>query len=207
MSAQLQIVNPTMARKTSAGFRVALTGAAIGTVSRLASAQVDVDPADLVESATGNSSRLILIGGAVAALAIVGWFAIMWRRREPIPRYQGGKEMESSPYEQVMAELQGIRLRISGGDGRSYLPKVERLVHIFADRAGVIGARTMDREALTKALSGVSLSPEHIKVLSRILQQCEKARSEESVKLDFDPMDMVKDFQAIVRELERGEVV
>ncbi len=130
---------------------------------------------------------------------------IMWRRREPIPRYSGGKEVESSQYEQVLAELQGIRLRISGGDGRAYLTKIERLIHIFADRAGVIGGRSMDREALTKAMAGVSLAPEHIKVLSRILLQCEKARTEEPVKLDFDPLDMVKDVQSIVMEVDRGE--
>lgn len=192
-------------RRKSTIRQTAPTTAAFVLTSSLAYAQVD--PAEVVETAAGNSSRLILIGGAVAVVAIVVWFVIMWRRREPAPRFQGGREMESSQYEQVMAELQGIRLRISGGDGRAYLPKVERLVHIFADRAGVIGARNMDREALTKALSGISLSPEQIRVLSRILMQCEKARSEESVKLDFDPMDMVKDFQAVVRELERGEVV
>jgi hypothetical protein len=91
-----------------------------------------------------DGERLILIGGAVALLILGGWFMIMWRKREPIPRFRGGREVESSQYEQVTAELQGIRLRISGGDGRSYLPKVERLIHIFADRMGVIGARTMD---------------------------------------------------------------
>lgn len=154
-----------------------------------------------------SSGTLVLMGGAVALAVIGGWFMIMWRKREPIPRYRGGKEIESSPYEQVAAELQGIKLRISGGDGRAYLPKIERLVHIFADRAGVIGARTMDREALTKALTAASLSPEQIKTLSRILLQCEKARTEESIKLDFDPMDMVKDFQAVVRDLEREETV
>lgn len=152
-----------------------------------------------------SSGTLVLIVGGAALAAIGGWFMIMWRKREPIPRYRGGKEVESSPYEQVAAELQGIKLRISGGDGRSYLPKVERLVHIFADRAGIIGARTMDRETLTKALSAAPLSPEQIKTLSRILLQCEKARTEESIKLDFDPMDMVKDVQSIVRELEREE--
>lgn len=205
MSAQHKVMIQSTMKRTLTGWRSAAAGGSLWVATRLAPAQLDVDPAEVVGGA--DNSNLILIGGAVAALMIVAWFIIMWRRREPIPRYQGGKEMESSPYEQVMAELQGIRLRISGGDGRSYLPKVERLVHIFADRAGVIGARSMDREALTKALSGVSLAPEHIRVLGRILQQCEKARSEESVKLDFDPMDMVKDFQAIVRELERGEAV
>jgi hypothetical protein len=152
-----------------------------------------------------DNERLILIGGAVALLILGGWFMLMWRKREPIPRFRGGREVESSQYEQVTAELQGIRLRISGGDGRAYLPKVERLIHIFADRMGVIGARTMDMEALTKALSATSLAPEQIKTLSRILSQCHKARREESGKLDFDPLDMVKDFQAIVREVDREE--
>jgi hypothetical protein len=194
--------NPVLNRRNA---RFALLTVATMVMSATRSLQAQVDPAGLVGSAADNSGRLILIGGIVAVLAIGGWFMIMWRRREPIPRYSGGKEVESSQYEQVLAEIQGIRLRISGGDGRSYLPKVERLIHIFADRAGVIGGRNMDREALTKALSGISLAPEHIRVLGRILLQCEKARTEESVKLDFDPMDMVKDFQAIVQELDRGE--
>jgi hypothetical protein len=151
----------------------------------------------------GPSGSMILAGGAVALVLIGGWFMFMWRKREPIPRYRGGREVESSHFEQVLAELQGIRLRISGGDGRAYLPKIERLVHIFADRSGIIGARAMDREALTKALGAASLSPEQIKTLGRILAQCEKARIEDTAKLDFDPLDMVKDFQAIVKELDR----
>lgn len=153
-----------------------------------------------------SSGSLVLIGGAFALILIGGWFMFMWRKREPIPRYRGGR-VESSHYEQVLAELQGIRLRISGGDGRAYLPKIERLVHIFADRSGVIGARAMDREALTKALGAAALSPEQIKTLGRILSQCEKARLEDSIKLDFDPLDMVKDFQAIVKELDREVAV
>jgi hypothetical protein len=171
----------------------------------LPTAWAQTDTPGFASRAAANGGTLILIGGAIALAVIGGWFMIMWRRREPIPRYQGGREVESSPYEQVAAELQGIKLRISSGDGRAYLPKVERLVHIFADRAGVIGARTMDREALTKALSAAPFSPEQIKTLARVLLQCERARTEESIKLDFDPMDMVKDFQSIVRELEREE--
>lgn len=180
----------------------ATTVAVLGMMPTFALAQSS-EPGNLPVASA--NTRIALIAGAVVLILIGGWFVFMWRKREPIPRYRGGKEVESSQYEQVTAELQGIRLRISGGDGRSYLPKVERLVYIFADRAGVIGARTMDREALSKALNASPLAPDQIKTLSRILSQCEKARTEESVKLDFDPMDMVKDFQAIVQELEREE--
>jgi hypothetical protein len=155
-------------------------------------------------SGEGNE-RYFLIGGAVVLLLLGGWFMFMWRKREPIPRFRGGREVEASNYEQVTAELQGIRLRISGGDGRAYLPKVERLIHIFADRMGVIGARTMDAEALTKALAATALAPEQIKALSRMLSQCHKAKREETGKLDFDPLEMVQEFQAIVREVDREE--
>lgn len=155
----------------------------------------------------GGIPAAILIGVLAVAGVLLAGFAYVWKNRQPVPRYTGGPELESSQYEQVQAELQGIRLMIESGDGRTYLPKISRLVNIFAERAGIEGAREMGREDLSRSIDAYSemFTAAQIEVLERILERCEASSIPEKGKLDFDPVELVTDFQRIISQIEEKE--
>lgn len=140
----------------------------------------------------------------IALIPVAVWAYRRWKDNEPVPRYLGGKDIEPSIYEQVASELQGIRLRIRGGDARTYLPKIERLVHIFVDRRGLEGAREMNNESMIQALDSELFDAEQIEVIKRVLERCEATAVSRRGKPDlgFDPIEMIGEFQDLVQQLE-----
>lgn len=171
--------------------------------------EVDVPAAaeDAPSVAFFDAYGTLLIGVLILALLVGlgGWAYMLWKRREPVPRYLGGREVETSQYEQVLSELQGIKLRIHGAEAKTFFPKIERLVHIFADRRGVPGAREMSNEQLIRALDGELFTPQQAEKLREILERCESAAGQTKGKLEFDPMQVIIDFQTIVYQVDNRE--
>lgn len=125
------------------------------------------------------------------------------KKRSTAPRLsRTERHRESAQFEQVLAELQGLKLRIEGGEGRGVYVKVGRLVKIFAERAGVASARELSDAEFKKALEGSQFSTQQAQALCRILEKCEHATREETVKLDFDPVEMVREFREVIDEFE-----
>jgi hypothetical protein len=112
------------------------------------------------------------------------------------------RHRESAQFEQIIAELQGLRLRIEGGEGRGVYVKVGRLARIFAERAGISDARDMNEAEFKKALDSSEFSAQQAQSLIRIVERCEHAAREDTVKLDFDPLDMVREFREVIDEFE-----
>lgn len=161
-----------------------------------------------LSAALAAAVQISWIVAAVAIVLLAGASAYyVLRRRGPELRDGIQREIESPKYEQVHSELQGIKLRLEGGDGRGNYLKIARLVHIFADRAGIAGARDMGNEELGKSIEGGPFSAQQAQVLMRVLERCETASDEETRNLDFDPMELILDFSNIVYQLEGKESV
>lgn len=143
---------------------------------------------------------------AIAAVAVAGGY-YLWKRREALapPAPKPERHLESTRFEQILAELQGLKLRIQGGEGRGVFVKTSRLVRIFADRAGIPGARDMNEVDLRKAMEGNIFSVHQAQTLARIVDRCELAAREETLKLDFDPVEMVQEFRDIIYQIEGHE--
>lgn len=160
----------------------------------------------------GNSLLWIAVGGAgfIGLLTAMYW----WRHRgrawesrlKPPPgrrlSHGHGRDLESNQFEQILSELQGIKLRIENGEGRGSLPNLLRLTRVFIARAGYPDAREQTADALADALMSSEFTSAQIEVLSSIIGQCETAIHEDTRNLDFDPMDLVADMRRVVYQFE-----
>lgn len=162
--------------------------------------------ASYLNAALVTAVQIGWIAGIVALVVLGGVTAYYFLRRKTLPLDDRMRdEVESPKYEQVHSELQGIKLKLEGGDGRGNFPKISRLVRIFADRAGVVGARDMKTEELGKAIEGGPFSAQQSQVLMRIVERCETASAQEKLNLDFDPIELIIDFRNVVYQMEGRE--
>lgn len=175
---------------------------AIGEVSQAASPMVSLS--SLWDQFSANPEYAWIGAGAAAALLVlVAAGLTLVRRRESLPNLGApSRESDASPFEQVLAELQGIRLRIRGGEGRGSLPKVSRLIRIFMIRAGVAEAEALPAADLGTALRPLGFTGEEVASLSSILEKCERGIRDDAIKLDFDPSELVEQFRSLVFEVE-----
>lgn len=153
--------------------------------------------------------KVALLVGAVALVAVVIAVTVrFWPRRTAMPGYRAARESETSRYEQVLSELQGIKLGIENGDGRGTFAKIARLVRIFIDRSGVSGARDMEGEELRRAVESGGFNAHQSEVLMRVFDRCNSAAEQEShVNPEFDPMELVTDFRAVIDQVEGRDAV
>ncbi len=145
-----------------------------------------------------------------AVIGLGGWLFFTLRNRGEAPsRPRVDREADSSPFEQILAELQGIRLRVESGEGRANVPKIARLVRIFLDKTGVPGARTVGYEELRRAVQAGKFSPHQAQEINRILERCESVGEEDfgAAVLEFDPLELIQDFRRLVYQVEGREYV
>lgn len=145
-----------------------------------------------------------LIGGAVLS---VGFLVYYYINREPKEPSEGAPEsdadiIESSRYEQILAELQGIHLTFQVKGGRSNFAKIARLVRIFLSKLGLHNAQAMDDEELVEAIRASSLNPKDQAVLISVIERCVRGEHLEETEWNFKPLELVRDFKRVVLQIE-----
>src|SRR5690606_25636009 len=122
----------------------------------------------------------------LAVVVALGYFLYARRRSKsgPDPLYNE-PEPRSSRFEQLLAEIQGLSLRVKSGESKGYYRKIETLVRVFLERTGQPNARYMSDEEVRKILSSGSVPQELSTRLREILDRCRQGAVNESDKLDF----------------------
>lgn len=160
-----------------------------------------------------------IVFGAMVAVGAAGLAAIGYRywRSRPSPEGPAPAERErdvevrhppSSRYEQILAELQGVKLSFIGGEGRAgdggkNFPKLARLVRVFLARIGVADAANLPVKEFPLRLNGSGLSQRQIQSLMTVVERCEAAeRVTNPLKNAVDPLELVRLFKAVVDQLE-----
>ena len=152
---------------------------------------------------TDNGLAALLLGGlSIVLVVLAAWFVRQWWKREPVRQFTESMEIERSVYEPVLSELTGIKLRIEGGEGRTALSKISRLVRVFLGRAGVPDAAEKPVKELRKSMSEAHLTEEECTALGAILERCERASEQESVRVDFDPLELIEEVRSIITRIE-----
>lgn len=149
------------------------------------------------------AKQAAIVAAVLLAVAAIGGIAYLsWRSRHfQIDEYEVAAP-SSTKYEQVLAELQGIKLMIARGDGRRNVSKVGRLARIVINREGVEGGLDLDIDTLRKNLDGNVFTPHQVEVLIRVLERCETAADPHVNKLDFEPIEMITEFRSLIYEIE-----
>jgi hypothetical protein len=141
----------------------------------------------------------------VILVAIVGLVALLTsggRRRDEHSDeiYTEPAPGESSKFEQLLAETQGMFLRIQGGESKGYYRKIERLARIFLERIGVSGARQMSFEEIVLLLNGGTFSQKQAGALLSIFERCKQGAEHEGEKIDFTATELIKDLRVLVKQ-------
>lgn len=151
----------------------------------------------------GSGSAALLLGGvSIVFVALAAWFVHQWWTREPARQFTESMRIERSLYDPVLSELKGIKLRIEGGEGRAALSKIARLVRVFLGRAGVPEAAEKPVRELRESMGETQLTEEECSALGAILERCERAGKQESVRVDFDPLELIEEVRSIITRIE-----
>ena len=149
------------------------------------------------------------VGLVVGVAALLAVMVVIFRRRRPVDLFQSEyPDVESSKFEKILSELQGIKLRVESGDAKNCTPKVARLVRIFLEHGGIKEARELPYPELREALQSGQFTPQQTQVLSRILERCEAESKEDEESNgragggDFDPLELINDFRGVVDDVE-----
>lgn len=159
----------------------------------------------------GVALNVVLAVTGVGAAGLIVWIGYAYYSKRQIGTPAPFMDEERGPeaasrFEQVLAELQGIRLGIeSGNDTAGNFEKFGRLVRIFAAKAGVTGARDMPLAKLREALPAAHFSAKQTQMLVAILERSEKAMRIRRDQIDFDPKELVKDFKYVIDQVEGRE--
>lgn len=180
-----------------------VAGAAFGAVS-------DAPPLDLELQDpwyARPSSLIALIVIAVVVFAAVAFF-IMGRRMaaqraEGMPE-EAATEARSSKFEPLLAEVQGLLLRVKGGEIRGYSHKIEQLVRALMERLGHKGARHMTDEELRGAIEKGQIASTQAGTVLEIFDRCRQQSAEDG--LNFPAADLLRELQRIIKEIE-GESI
>lgn len=157
--------------------------------------------------------EFVLYGAAFVALAAIGAGGYyLWHERGRVAEEPAGeiesRHPPSSRYEQILAELQGIRLNFQSGegragDGRKNYPKLARLVRVFLLKIGIADARDCPLGELELKMNGVGLSARQAQTLLSILQRCEIGEKQTNpLKNSVEPLELVRQFKAVLDQLE-----
>jgi hypothetical protein len=156
----------------------------------------------LLEMAGGSG---LLIVGVIIFLAVVGVVIYMLTSRhagEELVELGDHECMESSKFEQVLAEIQGLSLRVQGGDGKGYYRKIEQLARIFLERVGYPGARSLTYSEVETLLTGGSLPPKQASVLTSIFERCRLGAEHEGAKPENSTADLLRDLRMLIKQTE-----
>lgn len=143
----------------------------------------------------------------VGALSSLGFLVYYYMKRAPSAEAPEVEEneieiMESSRYEQILAELQGIHLNLQSKGGRSNFVKIQRLVRIFLSKLGLHDAQEMDDTDLITAIRASNLNPKDQQVLCSVIERCSRGERLEEAEWNFKPLELVRDFKRVVLQIE-----
>lgn len=154
------------------------------------------EPSDLL-------TRFLIL---VVPLCLIAAVAIWWmRRREEVPGEMGYEEHEiqSSKFERLLAEIQGLHLRTKSGESKGTYRKIDMLARVFLERLGHEGAREMDDQQIHDILKGGSLTENQSTRLRAIFEHCqEESQRRDAERLNVTTADLLIDLRALVQEME-----
>ncbi|HOE95651.1 MAG TPA: hypothetical protein PK847_03605 [Candidatus Sumerlaeota bacterium] len=182
-------------------FPMVASAFALGFASTLAAQPA---AADVAPAATPWWTPLISTGGIVTLvlLVVVAAAIILFmagrRPRVDVDGYFSENEMEGSKYEQLLAEIQGLSLRVKNGEGKGDFRKIEKLVRVFLERSGFIGVRKMTDEQLMALLAGGQVPQAQASSLASIIERCKRGAQSEHEKLDFSALELLRELRELV---------
>jgi hypothetical protein len=164
-----------------------------------AGAQVPAPVSPIGRFSMQDTVMIAVLVAAVAAMIV--YLVLTLGRREPtptVPSVYNEPEPASSKYEQLMAEIQGLSLRVQGGESKGSYRKIEQLVRVYLERSGHPAARQMSDEQIRKILEGGSVPHSQGQALLAIFERCKQGAQHEGEKLDFNAGELLKTLRALV---------
>ncbi len=146
---------------------------------------------------------------SIAVLVVVGIVVAIWvilnrRGESEIQAYYSEPDVEGSRFEQLLAEIQGLSLRVRSGESKGYYLKIEQLARVFLERTGHVGARKMNDEELLGLLAGGSVAQIHAATLSSIYERCRRGSEHEAEKLDFTAAELLSELREMINSTEEA---
>jgi hypothetical protein len=155
-----------------------------------------------------ESTQRVLYGlaGVLAAVVIGMALTFLYYGTRRLPEMEGivFEPVVGSRYEQLLSEIQGLTLRVQGGESKGYYPKIERLARIFLERIGPAGARDLPDAEIEALLASGEIPQDVATALRSVFQRCKQGAIHESEKLDFTATDLLKDLRTIIKRVEQG---
>lgn len=144
---------------------------------------------------------IIIVVAIIIVIGVV--FYLRSRKRPGDDLYISHQEpIENSKFEQVLAEIQGLTLRVQTGENKGYFRKIEQVTRAYMERIGVVGAREMSYDALATFLSSAALPPKHASAISSIFERCRIGAENEGLKNEFSPSDLLRDLHVLIKASE-----
>ena len=172
----------------------------------LATGAIAQEPA---ESAEGPARWIEQIGGpaTLVAIAVVVAGALgiwMWgrARRNNFELAPPEPETPSSKFDMLLAEIQGLSLRVQNGESKGYYRKIETLGRVYLERCGVTDARKLSDADIAKVLRGGKLPQSQSAKIEDILERCRQGSQHESEKLDFTAGELLRELRQLVKQAE-----
>jgi hypothetical protein len=116
--------------------------------------------------------------------------------------YAEAEGVESSRFEQLKAEIQGLSLRVQGGENKGYYRKIEQLTRIYVERLGYPGSRQMSIEEMHGLLTSSAFPQKQAAALASIFERSRQGAEHESEKLEFTAAELLKDLRSLVKQTE-----
>jgi hypothetical protein len=178
----------------------------IGSLNHWACAQPGVDAE--AGGSGGWMAHALTAVGILAAVGIVGTgimvLFIRGRRPPELDTIYLEPVVVGSRFEQLLSEIQGLWLRVQGGESKGYYRKIEQLLRVFLERIGHKDARRMDDKQIEALLASGEIQQDLAAELRSIFQRCKQGASHETEKLDFSAAELLKDLRAIIKRVEQA---
>ncbi len=111
----------------------------------------------------------------------------------------------SSKFDMLLAEIQGLSLRVQNGESKGYYRKIDTLGRVLLERIGHVGARKMDTPEVAAILQGGRLPQSAATQLGDIFERCRQGMINESGKLDFTAAELLRDLRQLVKQVEDAQ--
>jgi hypothetical protein len=142
---------------------------------------------------------VIVILGIVASIIV---YIIRSRMQRSWDMFYHEPDVASSKYEQLMAEIQGLSLRVQGGESKGYFRKIETLLRVYLERLGCDGARQMAYHELDTLFEEGTLPHGQNEALKSIMTRCRDGALNENRKLDYSASGLLKDLRRLIMEVD-----
>jgi hypothetical protein len=153
----------------------------------------------------GLVEKLLPYVMGLLVLAVIGVGVYMFlknRHKKPWENFYSEPEAQGSKYEQLLAEIQGLSLRVQGGESKGYYRKIEVLLRVYLERIGCEGARQMDEDELETLLKSSTVPHGQGEAIQSIFERARVGAQNESSKLDFTAAELLKDIKKLILEVD-----